>query len=161
MRAVRSTRLRVGLFGLLFHAIVIAGALGIAATNRAPMHARFWAVAAPALLVAAFAMYAVVVAPYVARRAAKRGVAFLDAAIGMAVEPAIVILATVLFSAISAGPALRDGAAAFAATLGGHVHLGLLWLAANFMTQILVIGNAAGFVGFLVLKRLAERAARA
>lgn len=161
MRAMRSIRVRVGLYGLLFHAVVVAGALAVAASNRAPIHARFWAIAAPALLVAAFAMYALVVARYVARRTQKRGVAFFDAAIGMAVEPAIAILATVLFSVISAGPALGDGATAFAATLGGHVYLGLLWLAANLMTQILVIGNAAGFIGFILLKRLAERAARA
>ena len=153
--------MRVGLYGLVFHAVVVLCALAVAAANRAPIHARFWAIAAPALLVAAFAMYALIVAPYVARRTAKRGVAFLDAAIGMAVEPAVAILATVLFSVVSAWPALADGAAAYAATIGGHVYLALLWLVANFATQILVIGNAAGFVGFLLLKRLAARAARA
>jgi hypothetical protein len=158
---MRSIRLRVGLYGLVFHAVVVLGALAVAAANRAPIHARFWAIAAPALLVAAFAMYALVVAPYVARRTVKRGVAFLDAAIGMAVEPAVAILATVLFSTISAGPALGDGAAAYAATLGGQLYLALLWLVANFATQILVLGNAAGLVGFLLLKRLAARAARA
>lgn len=158
---MRSIRVRVGLYGLVFHAVVVLCALAVAAANRAPIHARFWAIAAPALLVAAFAMYALVVAPYVARRAAKRGVAFLDAAIGMAVEPAVAILATVLFSVVSAWPALADGAAAYAATIGGHVYLALLWLVANFATQILVIGNAAGFVGFLLLKRLAARVARA
>lgn len=157
---MRTNRVLVGLFGLVFHALVVAAYLGVARSNRAPIDARFWTVGTLCLLPAAFTAYALLVTPYVARRNQKRGVAFLDAAIGMAVEPAIAILATVLFSLVSARPALRDGAAAFAATLAGHTYVGLLWLAANFTTQILVLGNAAGFLGFLVLKLLATRAAR-
>lgn len=160
MRAMRTNRVRVGLYGLVFHAVVVAAYLGVARSNRAPIDARFWTVGALSLFAASFTVYALLVAPYVARRVQKRGVAFLDAAIGMAAEPAIAILATVIFSVVSASPALREGLSTFAGTLGGHAYVGFLWLAANFATQILVLGNAAGFLGFLLLKLLAARAAR-
>ncbi|ABS28006.1 hypothetical protein [Anaeromyxobacter sp. Fw109-5] len=157
---MRTNRVRVGLYGLAFHAVVVAAYLGVARSNRAPIDARFWTVGALSLFAASFIVYALLVAPYVARRVQKRGVAFLDAAIGMAAEPAVAILATLLYSVVSAGPALREGAGAFAGALGGLTYVGLLWLAANFATQILVLGNAAGFIGFILLKLLAARAAR-
>jgi hypothetical protein len=36
-----------------------------------------------------------------------------------------------------------------------------LWTFGSFFTQILVVGNAAGLIGFLVLKKLGERGIKA
>lgn len=156
---MRTNRVRVGLYGLIFHGLVVVAALGVAKSNRVAVDARFWTVGGACLLAAAFAVYALLVARYVARRVDKRGVALADMAIGMAAEPAVAILATVLYSLVSAAPALGQGGGAFAGTLGAHVYVGLLWLAANFLTQILVLGNAAGFAGYFLLKRGAARKA--
>jgi hypothetical protein len=152
--------MRVGLYGLIFHALVVVAALGVAKSNRVPVDAGFWALAGACLVVAAFGVYALLVARYVANRADRRSVAITDMAIGMVAEPAIAIVATVLFSLVSAAPALGDGGSAFAAAVARHVYVGLLWVAANFTTQILVLGNAAGFAGFFLLKRGTAGAAR-
>jgi hypothetical protein len=155
-------RLLVGAYGVLFHAVVAGAVLAIALKNRAPISALFWSITIPALLLSAFVVYAFAVAPYVARREQRKGAVFFDALVGMAAEPAVVALTALLYGVVAASAATSatgGGAGAFAAELASRAQLALLWSFANFMTQILVIGNAAGFVGFVVLKRLAARRA--
>jgi hypothetical protein len=155
MRA--NSKLAVGLYGLLFHAVVVAVVVAIALKNRAAIEPLFWAVAVPSLLVAAFVVYALAVSRYVARRDAQRkGVVFFDALVGMAAEPAIVAL-TALGYGLFAAVADAQAGAGYLGALGNRTAFGFLYAVANFMTQILVIGNAAGLVGFVVLKKLAAR----
>jgi F0F1-type ATP synthase membrane subunit c/vacuolar-type H+-ATPase subunit K len=151
-------KLAVGAYGLVFHAVVAAALVGIAAKNRAPIPTLFWTITIPALLFAAFVIYALAVSPYVARRVQRRGAVFYDALVGMAAEPAIVALTALVYGLVGASAA-GGGLRVFANELAARAQLAMLWSFANFMTQILVIGNAAGFVGFVVLKRLAQRRA--
>lgn len=157
------TRLSVGLFGFVFH--LAAAALLAAKAARAPT-ADLPALAGPtaAAAVAAFIVYALVVTPYARKRfgTAKKGVVFFDFLIGMLAEVAVVALAALLFALPSAGPAFAS------AGLGGafmHVirttALAFLWAVGTAMTEILAVGNGAGFIGYIVLKKLAARGERA
>lgn len=150
-------KLAVGLYGLLFHAVVVAVVVGIAVKNRAPIEPTFWLAAVPSLLVAAFVVYALAVSAYVARREQRKGAVLFDALVGMVAEPAIVALTALGYGLAAAIAGAQAGAGGFLGELGNRAVFGFLYAIANFLTQILVIGNAAGFVGFVVLKKLAAR----
>lgn len=141
-------RVRVGLYGAAFHAVVAAVVAAIGAKNRAAIPPSFYAVAVPALLASAFLVYALAVAPYVRRRVAKRGTVFFDAAVGMAVEPLVIGLTAAAFGAIAALSAPGGGV-----NVGGSAVVTVLWAFGNFMTQILALGNAAGLIGWWLSKR--------
>jgi hypothetical protein len=158
---MRTTRLSVGLYGLLFHAAVVGAVAWVGHRNQAGIPARFWPVAVPPFLAAAFAVYAVVVAPYVPRRATTRGAVLFDSAVGMFAETAVFVLAAFLYAVIDAGPAAREGLGAWASAAARTTFFAVLWSFGSFFLQILVVGNAAGLVGWWVLKRRATRAATA
>jgi hypothetical protein len=158
---MRTTRLSVGLYGLLFHAAVVGIAAWVGQRNQAGIPARFWLEAAPPFLAAAFAVYAVVVAPYVPRRATTRGAVLFDSVVGMLAETAVFVLAALLHGAAAAAPAARGGLGAWASAWAATSAFAILWAFGSFFLQILVVGNAAGLVGWWVLKRLAARAAAA
>jgi hypothetical protein len=158
---MRTTRLSVGLYGLLFHVAVVGAVAWVGHRNRAGIPARFWLEAVPPFLAAAFAVYAVVVAPYVPRRATTKGAVLFDSAVGMFAEVAVFVLAAFLYAVIDAGPAARDGLGAWAAAAARTTFFAVLWSFGSFLLQILVVGNAAGLLGWWVLKRRAARGATA
>lgn len=156
------TRLSVGLFGFVFH--LAAAALLAAKASRAPT-ADLRALVGPALAaaVAAFVVYALVVTPYARKRfgTAKKGVVFFDFLVGMLAEVAVVALAALLFALPSASAAFAT--AGFGGALAHVVRttaLAFLWAVGTAMTEILAVGNGAGFVGYIVLKKLAARGER-
>ena len=109
----------------------------------------------PLLLVAAAAVYALVIGPYLARRdPGKRWVVLNDCLLGMLAECAVVTVFALLHGVIAALPALPEaGAGGFLVAAAANASFALLYALANFMDQILVIGNAAGLVGWWLLRR--------
>jgi hypothetical protein len=157
------TRLTVGLFGLVFHAAV-AGLL--AAKAAASPQADLGALVGPsvALAAAAFVVYALLVTPYARKRfgTAKKGIVFFDFLIGMLSEIAVVALAALLYAIPSAAGAFAaSGVTGYLANLVRTTALAFLWVVGTAMTEVLAVGNGAGFVGFIVLKKLAARSAGA
>jgi hypothetical protein len=160
MRSVSTaTRLQVGLFGLLFH--VAAAALFAAKAARAPgADPRALIGPAAAAAVAGLVVYALLVAPYVQKRfgSSRRGVVLYDFLVGMLSELAVVAVAALLFgAATTAGALATTGAVGWLAATGRTTAFAFLWIVGTAMTEVLVLGNAAGFVGFIVLKKLAAR----
>lgn len=148
------------IYGVAFHAAAVLIMVGVAIKNRAPLEGAVLARAIPLLLIASAVLYFFIVGRYVAGRVKKKGVVFLDSVIGMMVETAVVALASILYALVASLPALAAGAGAFLLAFGQSSAYTLLWIFAGFLVQILVIGNAAGLVGWLLLKKLDERAAR-
>jgi hypothetical protein len=146
------TRLQVGLYGLVFH---LAAAGVLAAQGVAP---RALVAPAAAAAVAGFAVYALVVTRYAQRRlgSEKRGVVLYDFLVGMLAEVAVVAVASVLHAipaAFAGGPGSALGRVA------GGAAFSFLWVVGTAFTEVLVLGNAAGFIGYIVLKKLAARRA--
>lgn len=156
---VLANRLHVTAFGALFHLAIALAVAAVGAANRADISGRFWATTIPALVLAAAAVYAVVVAPYVAKRPTGKGRVLFDCAVGMLSEIAIIALTAVVWAVIVSWPALGDGITTFLGAAGNNAFFGLLWAIASFTTHVLVLGNAAGLVGFLLL-RLREKRVR-
>jgi hypothetical protein len=156
---VLANRLQVTAFGALFHLAIGAGTAAVGAANRAGISGRFWATTIPALALAGAAVYATMVAPYVARRPTGKGRVLFDCAVGMLAEIAVAVMTVLLWALAVSWPALGQGLAAYAGAAGNNGFFGLLWTFGSFTTQILTLGNAAGFVAFLLL-RLREKRAR-
>lgn len=157
-RMVGPSRLRVGVFGILFHASMASLIAILAAARGEPFSRAFWLVFLPVILLASFLAYALVVWPYAARRTRRRGVVLYDSAVGMLAEIVIAVVTSVMMAAVHATPVLRGaGAAAYAGAIAqGTVH-GLLWTLSDFFLQVLIVGNAAGIAGWYVLERRAQR----
>jgi hypothetical protein len=80
----------------------------------------------------------------------------------MLVEVAVVALAALLFALPAAAAAFGEsGVTGSLVTLSRTAALGFLWAVGTAMTEILAVGNGAGFVGYIVLKKLAARSDRA
>jgi hypothetical protein len=160
MRSVSSvTRVRVGLFGLAFH-VAAAGLLAAKAARAPGSDPRAVVGPAAAAAAAAFAVYALLVAPYAQKRlgSARSGVVLHDFLVGMLAELAVVGLAALLFgAATTAGVLAVAGAGGWLAATGRAAAFAFLWTIGTAMTEVLVLGNAAGFAGFIVLKKLAAR----
>lgn len=157
------TRLTVGLFGLVFH-LAMAGLLAAKAARAAASDLGAMLGPTVAAAVAAFVVYALVVTPYARKRygTAKKGVVLYDFLIGMLAEVAVVALAALLWAIPSAAPAFaQGGVGGYFANVLRTASLGFLWAIGTAMTEIFAIGNGAGFAGFIVLKKLAAREARA
>jgi hypothetical protein len=156
------TRLQVGLFGLVFH---VAAAALLAAKAAAAPGADWRAIPGPAAAaaVAAFVVYAVIVTPYARKRfgSGKRGVVLFDFLVGMLAEIAVVALASLFFAIFSASGGMAGGIGAYLQQIASTAVLAFLWVVGTTMTEVLALGNAAGFAGWFVLKKLAERAGRA
>ena len=154
---VGPSRLRVGVFGILFHASMIA-LIAILAAARGEPFSEFWLVFLPVLLLASFLVYALVVWPYAARRTRRRGVVLYDSAVGMLAEIVIAVVTAVLMAAVHATPVLRGaGASAYAGAVAEGTLHGLLWTLSDFFIQVLIVGNAAGIAGWYVFERSAQR----
>ena len=152
-RAMASaTRLETGLYGAVFHGVVGGALVAIATWNRAPIPERFWAIALPCAVVVGGLVYLVAVAPYANRRVYRKGSVFTDSAVGMFAELAVVAFTALFYGLIDAATAAES---VTAAALGQHVLYVFLYAVGNFLTQILVIGNLAGLVGWVLLKRRA------
>lgn len=156
-----SNRLKAAAYGVAFHAVAVIIMLGLALKNRAPLEAGVLIRAIPALLASAAVLYFFIVGPYLPSRSLRKAVVFADSAIGMLVECAVVALTSFLYALLVTLPALPGGLGTFASAFASTASFTLLWMFASFFVQILVIGNAAGLVGWFVLKKLAERAAAA
>ena len=103
-------RVWVGLYGLAFHVVAVAIALWTAKRNQADIPASFWWTATPPLLVAAFAVYALVVAPYVPKRPTHKMTVFYDCVVTMLAEVAILALTSILYALVVSRSALAGGA---------------------------------------------------
>ena len=144
-----ATRLQTALDGAGFHAALGGALMAIAAWNRAAIPARFWAIALPCAIVMGGLVYLLAVAPYVTRRVYRKGSVFFDSAVGMFAELAVVAFTAVAFGVIDA---VTAGEGVTVAAVGSHVLFVFLYAIGNFLTQILVIGNLAGLVGWVLLK---------
>lgn len=149
-----ATRLETGLYGAAFHAAVGGTLVAIAAWNRAPIPPRFWAIALPCAVVMGGLVYALIVAPYAMRREYRKGIVFFDSAVGMFAELAVVAFTALAYGVIDAATS-PEGLTA--AAVGNHVLFVFLYAVGNFLTQVLVIGNLAGLVGWVLLKRRATK----
>jgi hypothetical protein len=149
-----ATRLETALYGAAFHAAVGGALVAIAAWNRAAIPARFWAIALPCAVVMGGLVYLLAVAPYVMRRVYRKGSVFFDSAVGMFAELAVVAFTAAAFGVIDAVTAAEG---VTAASVGNHVLFVFLYAVGNFLTQILVIGNLAGLIGWVLLKRRAPK----
>jgi hypothetical protein len=156
---VLARRLQVASYGALFHLTIAGAVAAIGALNRAGISGQFYATTVPALVLAAALVYAMAVAPYVAKRPTGKGRVFFDCAVGMLAEVAIVAVTAAIWALIVSAPVLGDGFGTFLGTAGNNAFFALLWAIASFTTHVLVLGNAAGFVGFMLL-RLRERRGR-
>ncbi len=149
----------MGLYGLAFHAAAAALELWTAKRNQADVSAGFWWTVVPAVLVAAFVVYALVVAPYVPRRPAHKMVVFYDCVVAMLGEVAILALTSVLYGLLVSRGALSDGVGAYLLAAASTTSLAFLFVLASFFTRVLVWGNAAGFLGWFVMKKVNARRA--
>lgn len=148
------TPLRVAaVYGLLFHAVVAAIVVWVARSHRARIEPGFWWVAVPLVLAAGAGGFALVAGPYLRRRNdRRRGVVLVDALVGMLAECVTVVQLALLFGAVAAART-GGGAAAALAAFASNASFVALYAAASFLEQILVVGNAAGLVGWWLLKR--------
>jgi hypothetical protein len=104
-------------------------------------------------------VYAFVVGPYLPRRPTTKGAVLFDSAVGMFAECALVVLTAILYAFIASARApVGGGIGPYFADVASTALFAFLWSFGSFITQILVVGNAAGLVGWWVLKRLARRA---
>lgn len=152
-------RVWAGLYGLAFHAAAVVLALWTAKRNQADIPASFWWTAVPPLLVAAFVVYVAIVGPYVPRRPSHRMTVFYDCVVTMLAEVAILALTSVLYALLVSRGALSSGAGAYLGTAANMTAFAFLWTLGSFFMQVLVIGNAAGFLGWWVMKKVNARRA--
>lgn len=153
-------RVWAGLFGLAVHVIVIFAALWNT-QSLADVPARFWTTMALPFLAAAFVVYALLVGSYLPKRPTHRGAVFFDSAVGMFAELGVVVLTAVLYAFVSSTAALSEGLGAYFGAVANNTLFGFLWALGSFFMQILIVGNAAGFVGWWVMKRVNARKAAA
>ena len=157
------TRLSVGLFGFVFH-LAAAGLLAAKAARSPTADLRSIVGPTIAAALGAFVVYALIVTPYARKRfgTAKKGVVFLDFLVGMLAEIAVIALAAFLYAIPAAAPAFATaGVGGYLTNVVSTTALAFLWAVGTAMTEILAIGNGAGFVGYIVLKKLAARQERA
>jgi hypothetical protein len=147
-------RIWAGLYGVAFHAVAAALAIYTAVRNRAGIEAGFWWTAIPPFLVAAFVVYALIVGPYLPKRPTTRGAFFYDSAIGMLAEVAVVAGTAILYAFVVSTRVLEQGVGAYLGAVLNMTIFGFLWALGSFFLQVLVVGNAAGLVGWWVMKRV-------
>jgi|SRR3990172_4671374 len=147
------SRAWVAAYGALFH-LGAACFFGFQAARQegAPLGAL--AVPGAALVVAGVVVYATLVASYVPRRGRRKGTAAWDAAVGILAECVVVVVASLL-AAVPGGvhQVVSVGLAAGLAALAEQSVANALWVFAMAATHVLVVGNAAGLLGWLLLER--------
>jgi hypothetical protein len=153
-------RVWAGLYGLAVHVVVLLAALWNT-QSATDIPARFWLTMAVPFFAAAFIVYALVVGSYVPKRPSHRGAVFFDSAVGMLAELGVVVVTAVLHAFASSTGALADGFGAYLGAVANNTLFGFLWALGSFFMQILIVGNAAGFVGWWVMKRVNARKAAA
>lgn len=154
----RTSRLRVGIFGVVFHASMALLIAALGAARGEAFSREFWLVLLPSILASSFFVYLVVVWPYLTRRTRRRGVVLYDSAVGMIAECAIAVVTSLLMAAVHAAPTLgRAGALAYAGAVAQGTLYGLIWALADFFIQMLIVGNAAGITGWYVLERAEQK----
>lgn len=150
------TRLSVGAFGLAYH-LAIAAVLAVRAARSPRPDLANLRSALVAFAIAAFLVYALLVTPYAQKRvgAVRRGVVLFDFLVGMMTEVAVVAVAALLYAIPSTAGALATaGVTGYVMQVLGTAALAFLGVIGTAMTEVLAVGNGAGFVGFLVLKAL-------
>jgi hypothetical protein len=153
-------RVWAGLYGLAVHVVVVIASLwNVESASDIP--ATFWLTMVLPLLTAAFVVYALVVGSYVPKRPTHRAAVFFDSAVGMLAELGVVVVTAVLYAFVSTGDALSEGFGAYLGAVANKTFLGFLWAVGSFFMQILIVGNAAGFAGWWVMKRVNARKAAA
>lgn len=158
---MRHAKLWAALYGLAFHAVVAAVVIWTAARNQADIPTSFWWSAVPPFLVAAAAVYAFVVGPYLPRRPTTRSALLWDSSIGMLAEVCVLAATSILFAFTTSTGALAGGAGAYLVAVASRATSAFLFSVGSFFLQLLVVGNAAGLLGFWVLKKVnAARASR-
>jgi hypothetical protein len=156
----RSNKLWAGLYGVAFHLVAVAVVAFVAARNRVEISSTFWLTTVPPVLVAAFVTYALLVGPYLPKRPTTKGAVLYDSVVGMFAELTLVIGTCLIYGLVASALAER-GSGSFLADAASTMLFAFLWTFGSFFTQILVVGNAAGLIGFLVLKKLGERGIKA
>jgi ABC-type sulfate transport system permease component len=153
-------RVWAGLYGLAVHVVVLVASLwNVRSADQLP--AGFWITMALPFFAAAFVVYALLVGSYVPKRPSHRGAVFFDSAVGMFAELGVVVVTAVLYAFVSSTGAMSEGFSAYLGAVANNTLFGFLWAVGSFFMQILIVGNAAGFVGWWVMKRVNARKAAA
>lgn len=148
-------KLKIGFFGAAVNAVVVIVILFFSAVSRGTPVISTYLSAVPVLAVSAFVVYYFVVSSYVVKRAGIEKPFFLDSLVGMLAELIIVTLGTVCYSLWNTLSNMQErNVGAFSTDLAAGILVNLLWVFAMFMVHILIVGNIAGFVGWLVLKKI-------
>lgn len=144
---------RIGLFGLVTHAVIVVGFFLSRALRGEKFGPDLLFAAVPLLLASAFAVYALVVPRYVQRREGMQKPIVIDSLVGILVEFLVFTLAGLLLGLYDG---MRVGAASASGLAGGlltSVVMNVLWVYATFMVHIIVLGNLCGLVGWYLLKK--------
>lgn len=152
-REEKTMKKKIGLFGLLTHAVIVIGFLLSRAMQGEKFGPDLLFAAVPLLLASSFAVYALVVARYVERREGMQKPIVIDSLVGILVEVLIFALAGLLFGLYDG---LRTGAASESGLAGGlliSVVMNVLWVYATFMVHIIVLGNLCGLAGWYLLRK--------
>ncbi len=146
-------KLKVGLYGVVFHAVILALFFGARSSGDAnpPL---YYLIAAPLVLASAFIVYFFFLSSYVQKREGMQRVIVFDSLAGMLGEYMIFTLAVILYSLFFGLQALvREGAGAFVDAIATGLFVNLLFIYATYMVHMLVIGNLAGLAGWFILKQ--------
>lgn len=145
-------KLTIGFYGAVVNFTAVLGALVFSALrNNGSLGADLFA--APLLAVSGFLVYYFIVSSYVEKRSGAGNPVYFDSLVGMLAELVIVTLSVVIYSAFTAFANSAGGIEAFAAGLAANIMVNLLWVLALFMVHILLLGNAAGLLGWYLLKK--------
>jgi hypothetical protein len=146
-------RKKVGLFGVVMHAVIVTVFLMSRNLRGERFDANLFLTAVPLLLLSSFLVYAFVVSRYVQRREGMQKPVVIDSLVGILAEYMIFTFAAVLLGLVDG---LRSGSAAEAEigrSLLTGVVMNVLWVYATFLVQILVLGNLCGLVGWFLLRK--------
>jgi hypothetical protein len=150
----QTMKLKIGFFGAAVNAVVVIGILFFSAVTRGTPMFSIYLSAVPLLAVSAFVVYYFVVSSYVVKRAGIEKPVFFDSLVGMLAQLIIVTLGTVCYSLWNALSNVHgQGLGTFGWDIAAGVLMNLLWVFGMFMVHILIVGNIAGLVGWLVLKK--------
>ena len=144
---------KVGLFGILIHAIIVAVFLLSRNLRGERISTDIVLVAIPLLLFSSFIVYTVVVSRYVQRREGSQKSIIIDSLMGIMAEYMIFTLAAVLFGLYDGLWNRHGSETGFGKALLTGVMMNILWVYATFMVQVLVLGNLCGLVGWLLLRK--------
>lgn len=143
---------KIGLFGLLSHAAMVAAFLLVRYLRGDRFGADLVLIAVPLLLLSAFLVYAAVVSRYVQKREGMQRTVIIDSLVGILAEFIIVTLAALLAGLVDGVRASVGTGAGLGEQVLASVLMSLLWVYATLLVQVIVVGNLCGLAGWFLLR---------